>query len=396
MALGGAAAGHGEYGLYAAHGHQHVVAGIEEGVHHYGELAVGAEGYHHVQPGQARQLGPNQHGAHARPRGLINRSGEVGVGQDGHIDVRVLGQHARGVQADGEVVHHQAVGAGVEGAHGVVAQSVHPVGDVEGVEGLLALHLVGPADGLHDGLHPGHQRAVRRVGHQLVVLDDVHAAHRGLIGQLGGLLGIEPGAGLNHVVQQRAVPDAQQLADALHAEFGPLELGQERGREAEVQQFDLARAGYIADDGAEHHGELGAEVGPGVSYPDDEVPLLRLARHPYLVRGGLVDAHQAAYAALADLGGLAGDLYPGAGGLLNRQGGGELHHIGGRFGAAVIRGYDKALPVDGLVHLHDDGVDKHKQNLRLFYGRRAPRGAPNDRSTSTDSSIFEQSSVGNI
>ena len=113
MALGCAAARHGENRLYFPHGCQHAVTRTQEGIHHDWELAVRREGYDHVQARKPGQLADYQHRAHAGPGRLINCAGEIRMGQDGDVYLRVLSQHTSRIQPRREIVQHQAVRASV-------------------------------------------------------------------------------------------------------------------------------------------------------------------------------------------------------------------------------------------------------------------------------------------
>ena len=207
---------------------------------------------------------------------------------------------------------------------------------------------------------------MRRVGDQLVVLNDVHTADRGLIGELCGLLRVQAGAGLYHVIQQRSVPHSQELAYTINTKLRPLELSKERFREAQVQQLHLPGTGDIAYHRAEHHSKLGAKIRPGIGDTDYELPLVYALWYLYLVGRSLVDADNTAYAALPHLRSLPGHLKPGTGSLLYRKGGCELHHVRRGFCSAVVGRDYKPLSVDGLIHLHYDWVDIHGLCLRSY------------------------------
>ena len=363
MTLRGTAAGHGECGLDVAEGSQQLHTHVDKGIHQHGELTVGSQADDHVQTSQTRQLGADQRGGQTGPLTFVHSAGEVRVCQNGHVDLRIFGDGTGGVQTAGGIVDHQSIGAGIDGTVGTLSHGIQRAGDIEGIQGLLALDIVSLLQGLHNGLDTVGQAAERRIADQLVILNDVHAAHGSLIGQLGSLFRSQADAGLDHVIQQRTLGHTQQITDALYAELGALEVGQEGFGELQIHQLHLTGAGDVADDGGEHHGDLCAEVLPGVGDADNEVTLGHGIGNADLIGRRFVHTHHTADGTLTDFGSLAGHFQPGSTGLLDGQRRGKLHHVGSGLGGAVVGGDHKFFVIQALRHLVDNGVDKHKATL---------------------------------
>ena len=325
--LGGAAGAGVHHGLDVPPG---LGEELEAAVEHLigdGELAVGVAVDLEVASGQTGELADEQGGGNAGIGGGRHGPGEVHVGQDGHVDVGVVRQHLQGVEAGGVGVDHQAVGAVLQGAVGVVPDLPGAVGDVDGIEAafaglgedlLLLLHELG------DPVLQGAEGAVGQ--HQLVVLDDVHAALAGAVEELRALVGGPADVGLDHGVEQGPVGDAQDLPQALHAELGALELGDELLGEGHVYEADHPRGGDVAEEDGQQGGHAGGEVGHGVGHLDDIqgrlVGLVVAARVGHLVEG-----HQLGAEAAGLLHRVGPHLDPGAGGLLVGDGHGQLFDV---------------------------------------------------------------------
>ena len=80
---------------------------------------------------------------------------------------------------------------------------------------------------------------------------------------------------------------------------------------------------------------------PRIGNADDEVTLGHVGRDADLIGGRFVDADNAADGAFADLRRFAGNLQPSAAGLLDGEGRGKLHHVGGGLGGTIIGGNDE-------------------------------------------------------
>ena len=251
------------------------------------------------------------------------------MGQDGHIDVGVLRKHFQGIKAGGVDIHHQAVVAVLQGTIGVVPDLLGAVGDIHGIEAVLPGLLIDPLLGGHELGDPLRQRAEGPVGqHQLVVLDDVHAALAGVVEEVGPLVRRPADVGLDHGVEQGTVGHTQHLPQALHAEFGPLELGDHLLGEGHVDEADHAGGGDIAEQDRHQGGHAVREVLHGVGHLDDVhgrlVGLVVTAdvRH-------LVERHQLGAEAAGLFHGVRPHLDPGAGGLLVGNGHGQLLDVAG-------------------------------------------------------------------
>ena len=115
------------------------------------------------------------------------------------------------------------------------------VGDVEGVHHLLAGPVGVVVDHAHHRLDPPLQRRVRRVGHQLVVLDEVDPRLDQRPDQAGRLLGREADARLDDRADDRPALDAGQPSGPLDAELrAGVGLG-EGGGQVEVDQLQARR-----------------------------------------------------------------------------------------------------------------------------------------------------------
>ena len=77
----------------------------------------------------------------------------------------------------------------------------------------------------HDRRQPRSKGLVRRIGHQLIVLDEVNPRCAQRIHQLRRLRGTQTDAGLDNRAHQRTPLHTRQLARALDAKRRPLKLG---------------------------------------------------------------------------------------------------------------------------------------------------------------------------
>jgi hypothetical protein len=119
-----------------------------------------------------------------------------------------------------------------------------------------------PQNGRHR-LDARFEGAVRAIGLQLVVLDEIDARRAQLVDQLRGLGGVEADAGLDDGADQRALVDAGKAAGAFNAEGGT-GIGTGEGiRQLDVekpQAAELAQLEEIAGDGGDEVGERGPQV----------------------------------------------------------------------------------------------------------------------------------------
>ena len=320
-----------------------------------GDLPVGAGIDHHVRPGDAQELAQVQPGAHPRVVGLVDRTSEGGVGPDGDVDLRMLGQHPQPRETDGGEVHHDAVAPQVDDLARFVHHAIHLVGDVDAVDRLLAGLLVGATESRHDGLDPFHHRAVVRIGQQFVILDDVHPAHGHLVGQLADGFRRDADGGLGDGHEERSVRHSQELSDTGGPELGSLKVGQPRAREDDVQQLHLAAHGDVAQHRGDEFGQLHTDVQGREGHLNDELTLADSLRQGELVGRYLVHADDLGGVPRPDLGRLLGDVHPGACGLLQRQGFGTFQSIAHLSGHVVGRN-DEILRLDALREHEDVGV----------------------------------------
>jgi hypothetical protein len=158
--------------------------------------------------------------------------------------------------------HH----AGAAGAQHRVVPAQHVVdaaGDVDRVHrhaaeavGMLVQHR-------RHGLEPGVEGRVRRVGDQLVVLEEVDAGGAEIVYQRRRLRGGEADARLDDRADQRPARDAGEPPRAVDAE---LRVGEGRGvrlRQVEVEQAqagDLAELEQVARDRGVKAGQVGPDV----------------------------------------------------------------------------------------------------------------------------------------
>ena len=121
-----------------------------------------------------------------------------------------------GAPAHGLIVHHEGVGACVNGSAGAVEQVF--AGDVDRVQAGLVLP-VGPQQ-VHDRPDALLHGRILRIGLQLVILDDVGSAHSGLQCACGADIRRDADAGLQDRAHQRTIINVQQLANAVDAHHG--------------------------------------------------------------------------------------------------------------------------------------------------------------------------------
>ena len=182
--------------------------------------------------------------------------------------LRVTAQLVQPHQPDRVQAGHHAGAA--RGQHDVVAAAhlVEVAGQVEGHHRLAAAAIGGAVHDGHHPLHPLLEGAVRAVGLELVVLDEVDAAVDQRRDLLGGLLGVQAHAGLDDGADQRAARHAGQPARARHAEGRPGVRGHEGRRQLQVedpQARDRAQLEQVAGDRGHQHRQRRPEVldGPG-------------------------------------------------------------------------------------------------------------------------------------
>ena len=185
---------------------------------------------------------------------------------DGHLGERVSAEHLQRGQPGGKHVHHQAGSPRCHGGAGHLQHLVGTAGNVRAVDDPLPGVVFHPAQRARDRADPRQERAIRRVVHFLVILDEMHPAARGGFAARGHLIGSEPGAGLDDPAeQQRLRPQAQQRPRPRDAKPGAVECGEEAVGEDDVGKPDdvgerpfKERAGQqIQPDGGEGGAPLG-------------------------------------------------------------------------------------------------------------------------------------------
>ena len=150
--------------------------------------------------------------------------------------------------------------------HEVVAREhlVDLARDVEGEHRFLAAALGVAADHSHHRLHPLRKGAMRRVGHELVVLDEIDAALDELVDQFRRLGGGQPDAGLDDGAYERAFRHAGERARAGNPELRALVGAKQRRRQVEIEEAqsrDLAALEEVARDRGKDVRDGGAGVG---------------------------------------------------------------------------------------------------------------------------------------
>ncbi len=238
-----------------------------------------------------------------------------------------------GGEADGVHTDHDAGALMVQDVIVALEHLVEVAGDVGGVHDALAGAVGVAVDDVHDGGEALVEGAVRAVGLEFVVLDEVDASFDERADLCGGGLGRHAYGGLDDGADDGAAVDSGELAGSGYSELGALIFGEEDGGQGDVEEFEageLLEFGEIARDGGEQVGQGGAEVFDGPGEGDfggaaDAVPGLWCAAAGERRCGGVVEFGDFFYAgcvAFTEFVGLAGDADEGAGRLLSGHGGG--------------------------------------------------------------------------
>ena len=98
------------------------------------------------------------------------------------------------------------------------------VGNIERVHCLFAGAFGVGVDHAHDGIDAFVERRVWRVGHELVVFEEIDAGLDEGFNELGGLRDRESDAGLDDGADERTALDAGELAATRDAEFRSTEV----------------------------------------------------------------------------------------------------------------------------------------------------------------------------
>ena len=108
------------------------------------------------------------------------------------------------------------------------------VANVEGIHHALASAIGVGVDDPHDGVHTLVKRRVRRIRHQLVVLDEINSGFAENFHQLRRLLRRQADAGLDDCADERTALDFCQLARTSHTKFRSAKMIGERRRQFHV------------------------------------------------------------------------------------------------------------------------------------------------------------------
>ena len=195
---------------------------------------------------------------HAERRRAAEHAPAVAMAVDDQLRVRA--QHLHRGQPDGVHADHQARAAAGDEVVVAAQHLVDVAGEVGGVHDCVLPVLVAMVDSStsHHGGDARFERAVRAVGLQLVILDEVDAGFGENAHLLGRCLGRHADGGLDDGADQRPAVDAGECARARDAELRALVRGQERRRKREVEQLEAAEGfelGEIAGDGGEEIGQ---------------------------------------------------------------------------------------------------------------------------------------------
>ncbi len=242
------------------------------------------------------------------------------------------------VQAD-----HDRGAAGVHDGLVVVEHRVQLVADVEGVHDPLAGALGVLVDDAHHRGDASVERRVGRIGHQLVVLDEVdpgpgepgHELRRRLRAQAHARLDDRPD-------ERPRLGDIGEATGSRDAETGAGEVLGEGARDIEVLEPEAGDLGELVEVPLQGGDERGQVVSDVLDAPADDHLGLAIAPGALLVpcpatgQGGPIDDRllrdtlDAGAEAVADVLRLARDVHEGARGLLPGQDGGGLRDVQGR------------------------------------------------------------------
>ena len=241
------------------------------------------------------------------------------MGKYRNINGGVVGQRLQHWKTNGQIIYHQRIASQLHGTPGVLEDLGDLVGYVHGVQGVFTLLLIHLFFNLHISLDASRCRIEGGIGYQLVILDDVAAAERRLSEQFRPNLQRIAGAGLNHVVEQRALLHSQDFPYSFDAEFRSLEASHVLLGEAYVHQLDVAAHGDIAHHCGQQHRYLLTDVDLRVGYLHKPLPGLQIGRHSGFIVRHLVDPDYLGNVLAANIRGLSGYRNPGACALLHGQ-----------------------------------------------------------------------------
>ncbi len=159
------------------------------------------------------------------------------VDMDGYSHRGGLSKGLEGPEAGDDDIHHHHVRPEGDRVFGLLHDLIGTGGDVHGIEHLapgLVLHL---SEACHHLRHTLLHGAEGLVGEGLVVLDQVNAAHGGLVGHVSRVIGREADLRLDDGPHVGAVRGAHESADAPDPEPRPGEGDQGPG-EVHVQEPD--------------------------------------------------------------------------------------------------------------------------------------------------------------